>query len=96
MTQSLNNEKQKSQLLGNYNPIKETIEQYGIQMPPLVAVGDLTVTNKENEEEEIKSIKNVPLPNLGDKFMLFGNEYVVVYINAGQHRFSCDPCKSLY
>jgi hypothetical protein len=47
-------------------------------------------------EEAKKEPKEVPLPDIGDTFMLKGHEYRVVYINEGQRRFSCIPMKGVY
>ena len=91
-------------------PIKDDVDKLGIKMPDLVATGDLTVEKKEevvivendaDTDKVKKSIKNlnkkdIPLPEMGAKFMLHGHEYKVVYINEGQHRFSCEPCKGIY
>lgn len=90
-----------------YQPIKDMAEKCGVEMPDMVATGDLTVeNNKENvalvDDKPVKSVKkevnkkDIPLPAMGAKFMFNGHEYKVVYINAGQHRFSCEPCKGVY
>jgi hypothetical protein len=78
-----------------YNPIQEEIKKSGVVMPDMVATGTLSVENS-NEKEEKFNKKNIPLPKLGDKFMLGGNEFKVIYINPGFHRFTCEPCKSVY
>jgi len=93
-------------------PIKDTVESVGIEMPDMVAVGDLTVDKSDTmvikNREEIAMVddidnkpkevtkKDIPLPEIGEKFMLKGHEYKVIYINSGQHRFSCEPCKGVY
>jgi hypothetical protein len=79
-------------------PIKETVGQVGIEMPDMVATGDLHVDYKVKDDEQTKDVdqKKIPLPEMGTKFMLWGNEYKVIYINEGKHRFSCEPCKGVY
>ena len=83
-------------------PIKDAISKVGIEMPDLVATGDLTVEGKEkivaDDEVKTKEVtkKDIPLPEMGSKFMLNGHEYKVIYINSGQHRFTCEPCKGVY
>jgi len=47
----------------------------------------------------MKSKKNEgkkPLPKIGTKFMVNGQEYEVKFINEGQHRFSAEPCEAAY
>ena len=82
-------------------PIKNAVEKVGIEFPDMVAEGDLTVKTKaeiadEKPAKKELSKKDIPLPEMGSKFMLNGHEYKVIYINAGQHRFSCEPCKGVY
>jgi len=36
------------------------------------------------------------LPAHGTKFMINGQEYEVVYINEGKHRFTSVPCTGMY
>jgi len=83
--------------------IKDDIESVGVSMPDLVATGELTVDKKEKIDMEfvdkplVRTVKkSIPLPEIGAKFMLHGHEYKVTYINAGQQRFSCEPCKGVY
>ena len=47
-------------------------------------------------EEVISKKKKIQLPNIGEKFMLNGKEYKVIFINEGRNRFSCEPCEGLY
>ena len=85
-------------------PIKEMAKATGMEMPDLVATGDLTVeVSKEKlqvvddkPEDKPFNKKDIPLPELGTKFMVLGHEYKIVYINDGKHRFSCEPCKGIY
>jgi len=86
-------------------PIKEVAEKMGIKMPELVATGDLTIDNKETvaivddvPEKPVKKVnkKDIPLPAIHDIFMHKGHEYKIVYINEGQHRFTCEPYKGDY
>jgi hypothetical protein len=82
-----------------YNPIQEQLKKSGVTMPDLVAHGTLSVDTHEEVEkmkQEKFDKKKIPLPELGDKFMLNSHEYVVTYINPGQHRFTCEPCKGIY
>jgi len=81
--------------MDKYNPIQEETVKAGIVMPDMVATGTLTVEKKDTTEKKFNK-KNIPLPKLGEKFMLGGNEYKVIYINPGNHRFTCEPCKSVY
>jgi len=88
--------------------VKKAVEAAGIEMPDLVATGDLTVENKEiivvgsdkstTPAKLNKKInkKEIPLPAMGKIFMFEGHEYKVIYINKGQHRFSCEPHKGVY
>jgi len=94
---------------GNEVP-EEVVEQIksSIEVPRLTGEGDLTVENSnsvdlgsdakkvEEPEPEEKEKQETPLPSIGDKFMLNGHEYKVVYINEGKRRFSCVPCKGVY
>lgn len=88
--------------VAKYNPMKDTMDKAGVVMPDLVATGDMTVISKEEAEEKRKldsepfDKKSIPLPKLGEKFMCNGNEYKVIYINPGYHRFTCEPCKNVY
>ncbi len=91
--------------IDHLKPIKDVIGKAGIKMPDLVATGDLTVESKDevvvvgsDTTKEVKETnkKDIPLPEIGSKFMLNGHEYKVIYINDGQHRFSCEPCKGIY
>ncbi len=50
---------------------------------------------KKKEAVPVKK-KDIILPQLGKVFMFEGNEYKVVYINEGQHRFTCEPYKGDY
>lgn len=85
-------------------PIKDAVEKVGIKMPEMVATGDLTVDNEEKvmvvedvpETKKEVNKKDIPLPDMGAKFMLNGHEYKVIYINDGQHRFTCEPCRGVY
>ena len=83
-------------------PIKDAIGKVGIEMPDLVATGDLSVEAKEDivvvDDEPVKEFnkKDIPLPLIGKIFMFEGHEYKIVYINEGQHRFSCEPHKGDY
>lgn len=89
-----------------YNPVGILTEKAGIKMPDIVATGDLTVSNSKDEKQTITNEKQtskekfdkkkIPLPEIGSKFMLNGNEYIVTYINPGNHRFTCEPCKGVY
>ena len=94
-----------SDKVDHLKPIKDAVGQMGIEMPDMVATGDLTVDNNEklmvvddtvSKEKKEKSKKDIPLPEMGTKFMFNGNEYKVIYINEGQHRFTCEPCKGVY
>ena len=93
-----------SDKVDHLKPIKDAVGTMGIEMPDLVATGDLTVDSKETividdiPDKPVKKLnkKDIPLPEMGAKFMLNGHEYKVIYINAGQHRFSCEPCKGVY
>lgn len=81
------------------DPVKKMVNKVGIEMPDLVAEGSLTVKTKDEPEEEVNkevNKKDIPLPVMGGKFMLNGHEYKVIYINEGQHRFTCEPCKGVY
>lgn len=80
----------------DYNPIKDMLNEAGVKMPPMVGIGDLTVVNNEQEKIDKVNKKDIPLPKLGQKFMLNGNEYTVIYINPGHHRFTCEPCIGVY
>jgi len=51
---------------------------------------------KKKKETSLLKKKDIPLPQLGKIFMFEGNEYKVVYINDGQHRFTCEPYKGEY
>ena len=85
-------------------PIKKAVEKIGIEMPELVANGDLTVENEktividDSTEKPVKKLnkKDIPLPAMHDIFMHKGHEYKIVYINEGQHRFTCEPHKGDY
>jgi len=86
-------------------PIKEVAEKMGIEIPELVATGDLTVENEKTiiidddvSTKPVKKVnkKDIPLPAMHDIFMHKGYEYKIVYINEGQHRFSCEPHKGDY
>ena len=92
-------------------PIKDVIEKAGIKMPEMVATGDLSVDSKEDiviidsvedvdklKEKVVKKLnkKDIPLPEMHDIFMHKGHEYKIVYINDGQHRFTCEPHKGDY
>jgi len=63
---------------------------------------DLTVEQKpieivqELSDQEEKELKDIPLPKIGTKFMITGQEYEVCYINEGRCRFSARPCKGIY
>ena len=80
--------------------IKNSVEKVGVKMPDLVATGDLTVNEEVVivDDKPVKEVnkKDIPLPEMGTKFMFNGHEYKVIYINAGQHRFTCEPCKGVY
>ncbi len=88
------------------DPVQEKIIKQVVKKS-LTAEGDLTVEKTESRqvdlggtetkiEEESEEPKETPLPEIGDKFMLNCHEYKVVYINTGQKRFSCIPCKGVY
>jgi hypothetical protein len=97
MTDEIKNDN--SETVDHLKPIKDAVGSVGIDMPKLVAEGDLTVEAKEDKKVETKkelTKKDIPLPEIGTKFMVGGHEYKVIYINPGQHRFSCEPCKGLY
>ena len=93
-----------SNKVDHLKPIKDTVSKVGVEMPDMVATGDLTIANREkvvvdDDVPEVKkeiTKKDIPLPEIGTKFMFNGHEYKVIYINAGQHRFSCEPCKGVY
>jgi hypothetical protein len=80
------------------DPIKDAVENFGIEMPELVAEGDLTVESNADSTNEPKPFnkKDIPLPRINEIFMHKGLEYKVVYINEGQHRFTCEPHKGVY
>ncbi len=82
-----------------YNPIKDVMDQAGVKMPDMVATGSLSVNEPVVEKEKpftLEDKKKIPLPAIGDKFMLNGDEFIVVYINEGKHRFTCEPCKGVH
>ncbi len=70
----------------------------------LSAEGDLSVEKTKSRQvdlggtkpKEPEKPKETPLPEIGAKFMLYGHEYIVVYINEGKRRFSCIPCQGVY
>ncbi len=59
------------------------------------AVGTLTVDKGSSEGETTKK-EVLRLPEMGKKFMLDGQEYIVCYINEGKKRFSAEPCSGKY
>lgn len=59
------------------------------------ASGSLSVT-KGSPKDKTPSKEVVRLPEIGKKFMIEGQEYVVCYVNEGQHRFSSEPCSGMY
>ncbi len=93
-----------SDKVDHLKPIKDAADKIGIEIPELVATGDLTIENEEkvsivDDIPEVKkevNKKDIPLPEMGEKFMFHGHEYKVIYINKGQHRFSCEPHKGVY
>lgn len=85
--------------IDHLEPVKNMIKGVGIEMPDMVATGDLTVVDKnEKESTPVKKLtkKDIPIPEVGSVFMHKGNEYKIVYINEGQHRFTCEPYKGDY
>lgn len=90
--------------MDKYNPIGDEMKKSGIRMPDIVATGSLNVESsnivvlsdgKVLSDEKFDK-KKIPLPKIGDKFMLNSHEYIVTYINPGNHRFTCEPCKGVY
>lgn len=85
--------------IDHMKPIKDAVSTLGIEMPELVAEGDLTVETKDDAtkaESKPFNKKDIPLPEMHEIFMHKGHEYKVVYINEGQHRFTCEPHKGVY
>ena len=71
----------------DHNKIVETLQQEGI----------MEDVQREDDKKELGTkVEDVPLPEVGNTFMLKGHEYRVVYINEGQRRFSCVPMKGVY
>lgn len=81
---------------------KRVINGKEYTIPDSEATGDLTVERKDSMKDEVKEetkeVKKelIPLPEIGETFMLRGHEYKVVYLNPGKQRFTCEPHKGMY
>lgn len=99
----MSDEKIPEKVVVGSDPIQEEMIKKEIKKS-LTAEGDLSVKKAESRQidlggtktKEPEESKETPLPEIGSKFMLNYHEYKVVYINEGQKRFSCVPCKGVY
>lgn len=82
--------------IDHLGPIKKTLDSVGLEMPDMVATGDLSVNESSKKIDKPFNKRSIKLPLVGSIFMHNGEEFKVVYINEGQHRFTCEPYKGDY